>query len=286
MLRADAISVRIDSRWILYKLSLSVPPGRVVAVVGPNGAGKSTLMRALSGEIALDDGCVTMNNLPLNAITLRERAQVRAVLPQDSSLSFPFRAAEVVMMGRGPTQGAGVRQDWRIVIEALAAADAAHLAERDYTTLSGGERQRVQLARVLAQIWEPQAGRPRYLLLDEPTSALDLAHQHHCLGVAHRLASEQGVGVLAILHDLNLAACYADEIVILSEGCLIARGAPHEVLEASRIEETFGIKVAVLDHPLLVNRPLIVTTNSALGSAPASTPFHPPARSLKSVIVT
>ncbi|MGF1644639.1 MAG: heme ABC transporter ATP-binding protein [Thiotrichales bacterium] len=268
MLRANGISVRIGSRWLIRNITLSVEPGNFVAVVGPNGAGKSTLLRALSGEIAVTEGAVEMNGQPLAQISLRDRARVRAVLPQHSALNFPFRSIDVVAMGRDPALGCGAQHDRTIVTEALAAADAAHLAERDFTTLSGGEQQRVHLARVLAQIWEPAGTCPRYLLLDEPTSALDLAHQHHCLGVAQRFAWEQGIGVLAILHDLNLAACYADQIVMLADSFVLARGTPREVILPHRIREAFGIEVAVLDHPLLNDRPLVVTAKPVPATRP------------------
>jgi iron complex transport system ATP-binding protein len=161
-------------------------------------------------------------------------------------LAFPFTALEVVLLGRTPHCVGGERdRDRHIAWQALSIADVVGLAERLYTTLSGGERQRVQLARVLAQIWDPPVdGSPRYLLLDEPVSSLDLAHQHAVLTLAHRL-SRQGSGVLAVLHDLNLAAQYADRIAVLQAGRLQALGTPRDVLQAALIQRVFGVQARV-----------------------------------------
>lgn len=258
MLACTEMSVRIGAKSVLRQVSLAVEPGTVLAVVGPNGAGKSTLLKTLSGEIEPDQGEVRMNGRLLSDMAPLERARLRAVLPQDSSLGFSFLVDEVVAMGRDPHRGAGRARDRKVVEAALEATDALHLLGREYTTLSGGERQRVHFARVLAQVWEPIGHETRYLLLDEPTSALDLAHQHHGLATARRMAHEQGIGVFAILHDLNLASCYADQVALLKCGQLVSVGPPSEVLTRWHIRETFGIPVTVLDHPVLSRRPLIV----------------------------
>lgn len=161
-------------------------------------------------------------------------------------------------------KGAEEKGDYEIARAALDAVEAAHLEERIYPTLSGGERQRVHLARALAQIWEPSPSHingVRYLLLDEPTSNLDLAHQHRTLAVARRFAREQ-VGVLVILHDLNLAAQYADRIAVLRDGSLVALGTPSQVLTPEAIRETFATPVIVMKHPHL-DCPLIIPTFDA-----------------------
>jgi iron complex transport system ATP-binding protein len=236
----------------------------VLAVVGPNGAGKSTLRKILCGDLKPSGGEVFMKGRALADWSLTERAQVRAVLPQDSSLNFPFTVLEVVLMGRAPhLKGAEGKHDYEVARAALDAVEVRHLEERIYPTLSGGERQRVQLARVLAQIWEPPAGGARYLLLDEPTSNLDLAHQHSTLKIARRFARE-GVGVLIILHDLNLAAQYADRILMLRQGSVAALGSPIEVLTPEAIYETFGMPVVITKHPLLECPLIIPSTEGSL----------------------
>jgi iron complex transport system ATP-binding protein len=234
-----------------------VKPGEVVAVTGPNGAGKSTLLKVLTGELKPTSGTVFMQERALSLWPLRERARLRAVLPQDFMLSFPFMALEVVLMGRSPHGHGESRRDYDIAYQALALTGVGNLAGRLYPTLSGGERQRVQLARVLAQIWEaPVDGRSRYLLLDEPTASLDLSHQHATLRIARDFA-RQGAGVLAVLHDLNLAAQYADRIVILQAGRMLADGPPLQVLQPELIDRAFAMPVMVIPHPLQ-NCPLVV----------------------------
>ena len=261
MIEARHITVEVSGKKLLADVSAKVAAGETVAVVGPNGAGKSTLRRALCADVQVASGEVWMNGRRLEEWTIYERAQVRAVLPQDSTLSFPFTVLEVVLMGRTPhIQGAEGPRDYEIARSALDAVEARHLEERLYPTLSGGERQRVQLARVLAQIWEAPEDGTRYLLLDEPTSNLDLAHQHSTLSVAHALARE-GAGVLVILHDLNLAAQYADRIVMLKQGRITASGRPADVFTLEAIQETFDIPVIISKHPHL-DCPLIIPVPS------------------------
>lgn len=168
-------------------------------------------------------------------------------------LSFPLSTVEVVLLGRCPRRGASTPQrDLCIAAEALQATGTDHLADRDYTTLSGGERQRVQFARALAQIWPddrlPDDDNGRYLLLDEPTASLDLNHQHRILQLS-RSVSRRGCGVLAVLHDFNLAALYADRLILLAQGRLVLDGTPEDVLTADRVEEAFGVPVVVARHP-------------------------------------
>ena len=257
MLQALQAGLKIDNKTLLHDVSLSLQTGEVIAVVGPNGAGKSTLIKLLTGELKPSSGCILMDHRSLSLCSLQDRAMQRAVLPQDSLLNFPFLALEVVLIGRSPHGHGESKKDYEIAYCALEIAEVNQLAERLYTTLSGGERQRVQLARVLSQIWEPlQDGRPRYLLLDEPTSNLDLSHQHATLRIA-RDFSRQGVGVLAVLHDLNLAAQYADRIVILKSGRVLAEGKPPDVLQPELIDDAFMMPVMVVPHPVQ-DCPLVV----------------------------
>ncbi len=259
MIKAENITVEIHEKKLLDAASLELRCGEILAVVGANGAGKSTLRKVLCGDLLPTSGKVSMNGKLLAEWTLSERAEVRAILPQDSTLNFPFTVLEVVLLGRAPhIKGAESANDYCIAGDALKAVKSTHLTERLYTTLSGGERQRVQLARVLAQIWE-KTDKPRYLILDEPTSNLDLAHQHQTLQIAEKFARENA-GVLVILHDLNLAAQYSDKILMLKNGKITAYGTPEKVLNETAIAETFDVEVSVIPHPHF-DCPLIVWKN-------------------------
>ena len=252
MLQACDIRVDLGQATVLHGVSLSVTAGEIVAVLGPNGAGKSTLLTVLSGALTPRTGHASLEDRPLAKWAPQALARKRAVLPQHSELAFSFRVLEVVLLGRSPHAGISSREkDLAIAKAALMETEANHLTDRIYTTLSGGERQRVQMARILAQI-DFSATKDhiadRYLLLDEPTSSLDLAHQHATLETARR-AADRGIGVMAILHDLNLAAMYADRIVVLHEGRVAAEGAPEDVLTEAMVHHAFDLSVSITRHP-------------------------------------
>ncbi|MGH6947859.1 MAG: heme ABC transporter ATP-binding protein [Kiloniellales bacterium] len=252
MLSARDLDFGYGGRPVLVSVSLTVAPGEVVAVLGPNGVGKSTLLALLSGAYRPQRGAVELDSLPLVDWGPEALARRRAVLAQRSELPFPFTVIEVVTLGRAPHAGRSRRsRDLALVGLALGETRLSGLAGRDYTALSGGERQRVQLARALAQIGYGDgegslAG--RYLLLDEPTSGLDLSHQHACLATAVK-AARDGAGVLAILHDPNLAARYADRIALMNGGRIVAEGAPEAVLTEERLSRVFDLPLRVGRHP-------------------------------------
>ncbi|MCM2401869.1 heme ABC transporter ATP-binding protein [Rhizobium sp. S153] len=242
MIEATNVSIRRSGRLLIDRISLAVTPGSVTAVIGPNGAGKSTLMKVLSGEIPPDEGSVSCNGRNLRQLSPIELAAERAVLPQSTVLSFPFTALEVARMGAvaygDPDPANSARR-------ALSRVGLEGFEARAYNALSGGEQQRVQFARVLAQV--PSAvenGKARALFLDEPTSSLDIGHQIAVLEIARDFARDGGA-VLAILHDLNLAAEFADDLVVLSHGRVVARGRPAETLRDDVISEVYGIKGTV-----------------------------------------
>ncbi|MEU8963560.1 heme ABC transporter ATP-binding protein [Streptomyces sp. NPDC048491] len=241
-LDARALTVWLGGRAVLDGVGLRVRTGEVVALVGPNGAGKSTLLAALAGDAAAVSGTVWIDGRPLADWPAPELALRRAVLPQQAALSFPFPVEEVVRMGRAPWAGT-VREeeDDTVVAEAMAATGVAGFARRPFDALSGGERARVALARVLAQ-------RAPVLLLDEPTAALDLRHQERVLRICRERA-RAGDAVVVVLHDLGLAAAYADRIAVLHEGRLAAEGPPREVLTEELVGRVYRQPVDVLAHP-------------------------------------
>jgi len=231
------------ARRILDTVDFHVAAGEIVALVGPNGAGKSTLLAALAGELTPAEGSVELDGRPLGHWTPLDMARRRAVLPQSHTVGFPFTAREVVAMGRSPwARTPRDRDDERIIEQALAGADVTHLAERSFPTLSGGERARVALARVLAQATPT-------LLLDEPTAALDLGHQEEVLELAASRAAA-GAAVVVVLHDLGIAAAYADRVAVLDAGHIAADGPPRRVLTAELLSRVYQHPVDVFDHPV------------------------------------
>jgi len=266
MIQATGLGYRLRDRILLDGVDLTVAPGRVTAVVGPNGAGKSTLLRLIAGELTATTGHVLVDGRELATVPLPEIATRRAVMPQSCSLAFPFRVAEVVMLGRTPhVRRSEADRDREAVAGALEYAGVAHLSDRRYPTLSGGERQRVDFARAIAQVWAPADSGDRTLMLDEPTASLDLARQHELLGAVRRFAA-QGVGVLVVIHDLNLAARYADDLLVLKRGRAVAHGTPWSVLTPEGIHDAFGFPVVVTHHPCH-DCPLVVADPAALALA-------------------
>ena len=244
-LQLSNICVQISDKKLLDAVNLTIRPGEVISVLGPNGAGKSTLMKTITGDRRFSDGEIWLNGR--NNWSPAEKALMVGVLPQSSSLSFPFTVEEVVLLGRTPCSSDRA-QNIATARQALDKVDCLPLRDQLYTTLSGGEKQRVHMARVLCQIWDECPLGPRYLLLDEPTSALDPAHQQQTLKVA-RDQADAGMGVLIILHDLNLAARYSDRIVILKQGAVAAEGTPYQVLTPQIVHSVFDIDVKVSEHP-------------------------------------
>ncbi len=241
---ADRVSYHIGARALVDDVSLTIHPGRLHAVVGPNGAGKTTLLRLLTGDLEPDTGEVRLGDRPLQQWRPREAARQRAVLSQQVVLQFAFTVTQVVEMGRAPYRDRDTPAEVaRAVAEALAATDIAHLANRSYPTLSGGERRRADLARVLAQ-------HTPVVLLDEPTAALDVHHQDLVLTVARKLADRGGCAVVAVLHDLNLAAAYADRIAVLADGQLRADAPPSEALDAELLSEVYRHRMVVIEDPV------------------------------------
>lgn len=247
MLRTENVSFAVSGKSLVSSVDITLSSGEVVALLGPNGAGKSTLLKLLCGQTKATTGAVFFEDRELSAWPPRELARKRAVLPQSSAVPFDFTALEIVLLGRSPHGDAGAHD--AMAREAMEKAESLHLADRTVTTLSGGEMQRVQLARVLVQIGLKAGDGPRCLMLDEPISNLDPAHQHSALRIARDLARD-GAGVLIVLHDLNLAAQYADRLVLMKGGKIVADGTPDAVLTEEQIGAVFDVKATVVRNPL------------------------------------
>lgn len=253
MLTAKHISYHCGQLKLIDNICLNIKAGEIVIIIGPNGAGKSTLLRLLTGYLIPSFGECCILNKSLNQWQAKDLAKVRTVMRQHRQLSFPFKVKEVVAMGRAPCGKAHFHQ---AISETMRQTDCSTLAERDYRHLSGGEQQRVQLARVLAQLWQPTPT-PRLLFLDEPTSALDLYHQQHTLRLLKQLASEQQLAVCCVLHDLNLAALYADRILLLHHGKIVQQGTPKEVITTESIHRWYGVELGTYHHPKNLKIPQI-----------------------------
>lgn len=248
-LAAHCVTVDAGGTRLLQDVSAAVVPGELLVVLGANGAGKSTLLKVLAGAIAPSRGSVTIDAAPLGQTRLEEQARRRAVVSQDAGVAFAFSALDVVMLGRTPHFAAVSQRRHRAIARAaLRQVGIAALADRNIATLSGGERQRVMLARALAQIWNRPAHGGRYLLLDEPTAALDISQQVRILELT-RATARRGVGVLAVLHDINLAARYADRILLLAAGVAVAEGEPTDVLRSDVLESAYDCAVRIIRDP-------------------------------------
>ena len=267
MLVLDNVSVRLGAREVRGGVSTLVQPGQLAIVVGPNGAGKSTLMKVMTGELAPGSGRVSLRGRPLGAFSPLALARERAVLPQSSALAFPFTVLEVVRLGMDGRAGLSPERRRREPIAALERVELSGFGARRFQELSGGEQQRVHLARVLCQIGPPvEDGVAKTLFLDEPTSSLDIRHQIAVLEIARAFA-DAGGAVLAILHDLNLAATFADRMLVMHAGRIAAEGPPADVLADGLLEKVFGIRLRVSQQPA-AGRPFILPQSIEAGARP------------------
>jgi iron complex transport system ATP-binding protein len=250
-LEAARITVLAGDKLLIDGVDCTVPAGSLSALVGPNGAGKSTLLRALAAVHRPNEGTVVFDGTDLLGISRRQRARLAAFIEQDAATDTAMTVTSVVGLGRLPHQDLwrdDTSDSRRIIAEALATVGMTTFAEREFASLSGGERQRVMLARALAQ-------QPRLLLLDEPTNHLDIRAQLSALILLRELAAE-GATVLAALHDLGLAATYADHVIVLREGTVAAAGPTATTLTPALIRDIYGVEATVLQNPA-TGRPVI-----------------------------
>jgi len=250
MIEVDDVTVTVEGRNLLENVSAVCLPGTLTALVGPNGAGKSTLLSVIAGDRKGTRGTVMLAGRDVASYSVRDLAQIRSVFPQGSVIRFGYTVEEVVAMGRA-FRDLPPEDDQRAVFDAMVASEVDHMAFRNAQTLSGGEQARTTFARVVVQATP-------IVLLDEPTAALDLRHQEKVLAAARDMA-RAGATVVAVLHDLNLAAAYADKVVLLENGRVAADGTPWDVLRQDLIETVYRQDVRILEHPVR-GCPVVLTT--------------------------
>lgn len=248
MLEVADIHCRLGHRTILHDISARFAPGLFHVILGPNGSGKSTFLKIFSGDLRPTQGVVRYDGRPLEPGHVPALARVRAVMSQSPDIQFPLPVADIVMMGRYPHFNlTPTARDRAICAEAMEAVSIAGLAARDYQTLSGGEKQRVQFARALSQVWEPAPTGNRFLFLDEPISSLDIRYQHQFLHLAREQASH-GLVVIAVLHELNIALQYADTLLFMKAGRLVAH-IPTIDVNAALLTAVYDIPVHLIPTP-------------------------------------
>ena len=250
MLTATDVVFRVSGRALIDGFSARFEPGQLHLILGPNGAGKSTLIKLLARLLRPSEGSVQYDGKDVAHSHERELAQRRAVLSQAVEVAFSMPVRELVLMGRYPHFGARPgAADQQICDEVMRFFDVAEMAARSYGTLSGGEKQRVQFARVLAQIWQPLQGATRYLFLDEPLTFLDIRHQIDFMEKVRRFALQKDVVVVGVVHDLNLAAQFADRLLLLHQGRILSDGSTREVLTREHVETAFAVAPVLLVNP-------------------------------------
>lgn len=226
---------------VLKDISFNIEKGQFISIIGPNGSGKSTILKLLNNLYSPKKGNIFIEGKNIYGYKKRDLAQKIALVPQDTFLDYEFTVEDVVLMGRHPYKKRFQKEDendFKIVEEALKMTNTLHLKDKLITEISGGERQRVVIARALAQ-------NPSIILLDEPTSHLDINHQIEILNLLKRLNQEKSTTIVIVIHDINIASRYSDEIIMINEGKIVGIGRPEEVITKKNIEETYNLKVII-----------------------------------------
>ena len=240
------LSYAYGSQQVLQSLSFSIDRGQIFIIIGPNGAGKTTLIKLMAGIIKRQSGRIDVMQKSIGSYSQKKMAQVLAYVPQGLPTGFPFTTEETVLLGRAPHQnvlGFASQNDLDIALQAMKFTEVDHLARRKLDQLSGGEQQRVLMARALCQ-------QPQVILLDEPTASLDLSHQIRIMDLMEKLKAEKRVTVVMVSHDVNLAAMYADQLLLLKAGQIVRMGTPGAVLNFETLEETYNCQLLVDSSPL------------------------------------
>ncbi|WP_342513643.1 ABC transporter ATP-binding protein [Sporosarcina sp. FSL K6-1522] len=241
MLRVEEISFLVADKQILHDISFSLEQGTFIGIIGPNGSGKSTMLKIIYRYLKQTSGIVTLYEKDLVQITQKQLAQEMAVVSQETPVLFDFTVHDLVMMGRTPYKqwlAKDSKEDFAIVEESMRLANVQHLKDRTFGQLSGGEKKRVMLARALAQ-------QAKILILDEPTNHLDIEHQLQLMDLVKGLP----ITIVAALHDLNLAASYCDELLVMKDGALFMKGTPEQVLTEETMRQVFQIQVGISKNP-------------------------------------
>ncbi len=242
-----------DKRKIVNDISLNIEAGSFTSIIGPNGSGKSTLLKIISSLISPDNGVVRFGGIDIRTMSQLDIARKVAVVPQENNIEYRFTVQDIVMMGRYPHLGRFQTEsisDYKLVGNALEMTNTLHLKDRYINELSGGEKQRVIIARALAQ-------QPKIILLDEPTSYLDIQHQVEVLELLERLNKEEGLTVIAILHDINLAARFSSNMILLKDGVIIGKGSPKEVIISENLKNAYEIDMIISKNPYS-NSPYVI----------------------------
>lgn len=252
MLQLDQVSYKAGNKTILHPVSATFIPGQFYMILGPNGAGKSSLLKLISGEEEPETGVVYYDQVNIRQRSKASLARCRAVLSQLPELHFPLTVEEVVMMGRYPHFELNPQRiDIEICDEYIRLLNLEPFRQRNYLTLSGGEKQRVQFARVLSQLGKAVSAEPRYLLLDEPLSSLDINYQQEFLRIARQLLhADTNLTLIAVMHDINLALQFADQVLLLKDGHEVGNASPAKLLEPELIAAVFGVQCSTVPHPV------------------------------------
>ena len=247
------ISYEINNNQILKNVSLKIDQGKICSILGPNGSGKSTLVKVISGDLKPQNGFIFFNDRDLKDISIGDRAKIRSVMSQSQQIFFDFSVREIIEMGWIEENGMYSRSDINDSLQRVAKeCEILSLLDRRFNSLSGGEQRRVHFARTLLQSWRPSNSvEPKYLLLDEPTANLDIKHEQRLMKIVKKKA-EDGIGVIVILHDINLAAKYSDKILILDSGTMKNFGKTFDVLNKEILEEVYDLPIEISDNPFRV----------------------------------
>ena len=246
ILQTDHVGFSYNGERVLHNVTFDVQPREFVGLIGPNGSGKSTMLKLIDGILSPQEGTIHIHGVPVRQMARDALARIIAVVPQESPMIFPFTVQEVILMGRAPHLGKWRfegEKDFAVVHRAMEMTETLYLAGRSMNRLSGGERQRVLIARALAQ-------EPQLMLLDEPTAFLDIRHQVEFFNLIKLLNTDQGLTVLAVTHDINLASLYCNRIILLKEGRIEANGRPGEVITEDHIQSVYKTPVTVDRHPM------------------------------------
>jgi iron complex transport system ATP-binding protein len=246
MIECKNISLELDRKTIIKDISAKFKAGKFTAILGPNGAGKSSLLKCICGSEKIDSGEISLNNKSIDRYSSEDLALRRAVLSQNLEVNFPFSVYEIVKMGRSPYSNKKETKrnlnNQEIIISILKKLEIDDLINREFSSLSGGEKQRVQLARALVQL-ENNLQDEKFLFLDEPTSALDLKHEAAVMKLVKKLTIDNNYGIIAIIHDINLVAKFADEIIMLKDGKVIYSGENEKVFTKENLEKLYDVEI-------------------------------------------